>query len=72
MEAQYAFEFQWQKDGIDLKETGHTQGVTGPLLRISHVGIHDAGYYSVTVRNPAGVASSLSAALIMHPGWGSR
>jgi hypothetical protein len=57
IEAQYALEHQWQRDGIDLKETGHTRGANGPLLRISHVGVHDAGSYSVTVRNPAGAAS---------------
>jgi hypothetical protein len=67
VEAQYALEYQWQKDGIDLKETGHTQGANSPVLRIPHVGMHDAGYYSVTVRNPAGVASSLSATLIALP-----
>ena len=53
--------YQWRLNGV------HIPGATASSLTITNVQVTNAGDYSVTVYNPAGVINSAKAALIVAP-----
>ncbi len=55
--------YQWQRNAIDIP------GATGDTLVIPGVTVTNAGAYRVLVSNLAGITNSLSATLIVEPGF---
>lgn len=55
--------YRWRKGGGNLSNGGNISGATSTTLVISNVSSADAGNYDVVVSNPAGSATSASAAL---------
>ncbi len=58
--------FQWRKEGMDLTEGQHFQGVQQPELRIQQAGGNEAGTYSVLVANVLGATPSIDALLRVY------
>ena len=62
-------QYQWRKDGANLTDDGHYQGVTTPTLTIYPVAPVDAGIYDVVITNSCGTVTSLGAVLtVREPG----
>lgn len=55
--------YQWQKDSVDLAETGHYSGVTTASLTVSNADGTDVGSYRCVVSNSEGSATSNAASL---------
>jgi len=55
--------YQWQKDGVDLEDTGNVTGSRTPTLSVASVVAADAGEYVVVVTNAYGRATSAVARL---------
>jgi len=55
--------YRWQKDGVDLGDTGSFSGSRAPALTISDVQFSHRGNYRVVVSNAFGVATSTVATL---------
>src|SRR5436190_929947 len=55
--------YQWRQGGVALVDDGHISGGSSGSLLISCVGVQDAGSYSVSVSNLAGVVTSATATL---------
>ncbi len=51
--------YQWSKDGVPLPDAG-------PTLALRDVTLDSAGWYAAEVRNPAGVAASIPARLVVQ------
>ena len=62
-----SIEYQWQKDGSDLSNTGHYSGVTTQTLTISNADGTDIGAYRCAATNPGGTTFSTAAALTLLP-----
>jgi len=52
------FNFQWQRNGVNLAEGGSFSGVTSPTLSISVADVQDGGLYRCVVANVAGTVIS--------------
>jgi uncharacterized repeat protein (TIGR03803 family) len=59
--------YQWQENGINLKDTGNFSGSATSTLTISNVAPTDARSYSVILSNAAGVLDSSNATLTIMP-----
>ena len=55
--------YQWQDNGLTLKEQGSYSGITTPTLTVSNVSGASTGNYSVILSNAAGVLKSSNAVL---------
>ncbi len=58
--------YQWTLNGTNLTDTGRISGSESNLLTITHLNAGDAGAYSVTVSNVAGVVVSQPAILTIQ------
>lgn len=63
----FPLNYQWNKDGVELKEGGNVSGVTTQTLIISNVSESDVGNYTVTVSNVLGSVESKQAILTYTP-----
>ncbi len=59
----YPLLYQWQRDGVNLSDTGKITGATSPVLSLSNVSIPDSANYRVIVTNALGAATSAVAVL---------
>ncbi|MFZ4430540.1 MAG: Kelch repeat-containing protein, partial [Phycisphaerales bacterium] len=55
--------YQWRRNGQPLADGGSVQGVSSASLTIQPASVSDAGFYSVSVTNAVGVATSSDATL---------
>jgi hypothetical protein len=62
--------FQWVKNGTNLANSSFVSGADTPHLVLSAVSDSDAGSYSVTITNQAGLISSRPATLTITPDKG--
>lgn len=58
--------YQWQKDGVDLSDSGHLSGATTGTLSIDSVALSDAGSYRCVVSNGGGSDTSGAATLTVN------
>ena len=59
--------YQWQHDGVDLKDGNGVAGATTTSLSLANVQTNDAGNYTAIVSNIAGVISSAAATVLVAP-----
>jgi uncharacterized repeat protein (TIGR03803 family) len=59
--------YQWQENGINLKDAGNISGSATGSLMISNVSVASVGTYSVVLSNAAGVRASSNALLTIVP-----
>ena len=62
------FTYQWRKDGTPLTNDARIGGATGSILTVSNTSTNDQGFYSLTVSNEHGTATSASAFVEYRPG----
>ncbi len=55
--------YQWQKNAVNLSNTGNVSGVTTTNLTVTNVTFNNAGSYTVVVSNSIGMATSSVAVL---------
>ena len=58
--------YQWQKNGVNLKDTSNFTGSTNTSLIITDLSSSDGGTFSVTVSNAYGLVSSTGAVLFVN------
>lgn len=61
-------EYRWHRDGVPLDDGGRIAGARTDTLTVSEVQTGDARGYSVTISNPAGVATSHTVTLTVIEG----
>jgi len=59
----YPLLYQWQRNGVNLSDTGNITGATSPVLSLSNVSFTDSANYRVIVTNALGAATSAVAFL---------